>query len=183
MKFIERIRLFFYHYFLQKKQKKHQRRHKARNLDAARQVGILFDATELDTQKVIQKYVKELQDKGKVVRSLGFINDRKKHENLSFKHFSRRSLDWAYRPKSVEVARFMDYDFDILLVLSYRSNLQFEYISTLSKAQMRVGPYTENTDSYDLMLDASSQNDLRPFIDQVELFLKKMDSSHETPAT
>jgi len=182
MNFIERIRLFFYKRFLQKKTSQHQRKHQPCNLDNARQVGILFDATELATQKVVQQYCKELQDRGKVVRTLGFINTRQKHENLSFPHFTRRDVDWAYRPKGTDVDHFMHQDFDILLVLSYHSNLQFEYISTLSKAQMRVGPYSENTDTYDLMLDASSQNDLRPFIDQIELYLTKIDSSHETPA-
>lgn len=182
MNLIERIRLFFYHRSLHKKMQQHKRPQKPMRLEAARSIGILFDATSLESQKTAQQYAQSLQDKGKNVRLLGFLNSRQKDENFAFRHFNKRDINWMLCPKGPEVTDFMQQPFDILFVLSYQSNLQFEYIASLSKASFRVGPYTEHTYSYDLMLDTSAQDDLNPFIQQAELFLNKMHSSHEAPA-
>ena len=183
MTFIEKLKLNRYDRHLAKALKQVANvDHHSVDFDKSKSIGVLFDATTLESRDTVKKYVDLLKRSGKTVKTLGFLNEREREPNFGFKHFSRKEIDFFYRPKSDEVKSFMDKPFDILLNLYTQSNLSLEYISALSKATFRVGPISENTDCYDLMVQTNPKKDLRHFIQQVEFFLKKMNLKHEASA-
>ena len=105
----------------------------------AKSIGILFDASYTKDWAPINKYVQVLRDKGKQVRTLAYFHDKLKHDEFPFRYFNRSQLDWLLRPVSSEVGEFIDQPFDVLITLSASSGMALEYISALSKAQLRVG--------------------------------------------
>ncbi|MCB0572659.1 MAG: hypothetical protein KDC66_22985 [Phaeodactylibacter sp.] len=165
---------------------KRQLRHKsaakgkgAVNLKNASSIGILFDATSLADRDDILHYAEQLRKRNKRISLLGFFNDATDSDNYPFKFFNRKQMDWALRPNSEDVREFIAQDFDLLLNIDPVSKVHSEYIAALSKAKLRVGPSTEHTYCYDLMIDTSAGAGLQPFIEQMEFLLGKTNVQHE----
>jgi len=112
---------------------------------------------------------------------MAFLPEKEKQENLPFVHFSKKEMDWLYRPKESEVGEFIKKDFDLLLNLSTSTVVPLQYIAALSEATYRVGPASDRTDCYELMIDSSSKTTLTDFIKQMTFFLNKMQSSVAEP--
>jgi hypothetical protein len=167
-------------YFLQKMIRKIDLRRRTVTYDTAQSVGILFDATELNHREVVLRFSIKLKEKNKKVKLLGFFNNKLEVNNFPFQAFNKNDIDWLMRPKGEVVNNFMGNNFDLLIGIYEGNNLPLEYIAALSKAHLRVGPYTDNTYCYDLMIDTDKRN-LENYIKQVEFYLKKMNSDkHET---
>ncbi len=94
-----------------------------------------------------------------------------------------REVNWKMIPKSAEVSQFLTERFDILINLylpaqekDHKKNQPIEYISALSKAKLRVGPFSENTASFDLIIDVPAKADLQHLIKQIDFFLNRINS-------
>lgn len=180
MSFIQKTKLFFHRYFLKKQLKQFKRSNKNRsiNFGDAQLIGILFNATDLNNQKMALKYAAKLKKSGKKVKMLGFFDNQVEDENYTFDHFNRKQLDFALRPKSEEVTNFMKQAFDYLITVDPVTSLYSEYITAFSQAHLKVGPYTEQTACYDLMIDAKDKTDVWNFITNIELLLEKTNTRH-----
>ena len=144
--------------------------------DSAQKIGLLFDATELPQRQIVLDYAESLRQQNKKVKLLGFYREKNSETNFTFKHFTLKDLNFWRQPKGALVSQFMEEPFDVLINLSLEAEPALEYISALSSAQLRVGPYTERTYCYDLMIATENRKDLSRFIEQVTFLLKKMNS-------
>ena len=169
-------------YFLQKMIRKIDLRRQTVTYNSAQTIGVLFDATELSHRERIIQFSEDLKSKDKKVKLLGFFNNKQEVSNFPFNAFNKNDIDWLMRPKGEVVQSFMNTDFDLLIGVYEGNNLPLEYIAALSKAHLRVGPYTDNIYCYDLMIDTDKQN-LDNYISQMEFYLKRLNSDkHETAA-
>ena len=90
-------------------------------------------------------------------------------------NFNKKNLNWRLAPVGHTVESFIQRKFDILINLSVKEILPLEYISALSQANFRVGPYEKNkTYCYDLMIDTGEEKDLKNLIEQVKHYLHLM---------
>lgn len=150
------------------------------NLDNAQTIGILFDATELSARDIIIQYAEQLRKRGKrSIKLLGYFDDPTDSENYPFDYYNRKQVDWAFRPKGEQVQAFIKQPFDLLMNINSQSLIHTEYIAALSNAKLRVGPCTEHTYCYDLMIDLSPKAGLKQFIEQAETLLGKTNIKHE----
>jgi hypothetical protein len=179
MQFIKDWQLYFHRRNLQKQLREQVIRRKPIDYAHAKSIGLLFATKSLSDREVVMKYAKTLSKQQKTVKLLAFFDDKQKNDNFTFPHFSNKEIDWALRPKDEAVQQFMQQPFDVLITVSTETSTILEYISALSKANLRVGPYTENTSAYDLMIDVSGQHDLNDYIKQVNFFLNKTNSVNE----
>lgn len=166
------IKKYFHHYFLQKALKLNQHFRKSVNLQEAKEIGILFDATDTDQKQIVENLAKQLKDQNKKTVLLGFYNFPKPAINFSFDYFNKKNLNWHLAPIGHTVEGFINRNFDILINLTVKEILPLEYISAMSHAKFRVGPY--NSDKiycYDLMIDTGDKKDLDHLIDQVKHYL------------
>lgn len=144
----------------------------------AQTIGLLFDATELVDRELVLKFAEDLEKSGKKVHLLGFFKQKSGTENSSFASFNLKSLDFKWLPtKSKDVQDFMQRELDILINLSLVETEPLEYISAFSKAKFRVGPSTQRTECYEMMIDLENKTNIKSFIKQVVLFLETMNSS------
>ena len=179
MKSFHNIRMQFHRQFLNQELKNSPRgESKMINFENAKSIGILFDATDPEPRDRVLKYINQLKNKNKNVKTLGFFNNKQEDTNFTFKYFNVKNIDWAYRPNGDEVLEFIKQPFEILINLDSNTKIHTEYIAALSKASMRIGPYTENTYCYDLMIDTGN-TDLNHFIQEIERVLLKTNTSHE----
>ena len=178
MKSFHNIRMQFHRQFLNQELKNNPRgESKIVSFENAKSIGILFDATDPGRRDQILKYIDQIKKKQKKVKSLGFFNSKQENTNFIFKYFNTKNIDWAYRPTGETVSEFIQQPFDLLLNLEPETKIHTEYIAALSRANLRIGPYTENTYCYDLMIDTGS-NDLKHFIQEIERVLLKPNISH-----
>ena len=153
------------------------------DFEDAQFIGILFDATDGNHRNVVLDYAKSLEKNGKKVKLLGFVKNKQKDLSLPFKFFTLRDVSWKMIPNSDDIERFLNEKFDILINLylpaqekDSKKNQPIEYISALSKASLRVGPFSENTASFDLIIDVRSDADLQQLIKQIDFFLNRINS-------
>ncbi len=171
---------------LLKKIKRQNLRRQPVDFSQARSMGLLIDSRLPEVMDTVRDFVNRLEqgpgskmarNKYREVKLLAYFNDRAPHENFPFKSFNKKETDWIGRPKSPAAIEFMQTPFDILVNLSIAQLRPLEYISALSNAQLRVGPATAKTYCYDLMIDTAGQDNLAHYIQQIELYLTRLNSS------
>ncbi len=174
------IQLFFHHRFLSQQVAKLRRERKPVNLDSAQTVGLIFDGSSLSNRQAVMEYADELRNRGKRVKMLGYLEGHPDTGEFAFPCFSQKQLDWALRPKSSAVDEFLARPVDVLIALPPAQLPWLEYIAALSTAHLKVGPVTNHTDCFDVMIDMPANNDIRQFIRQVEQLLKKTNTKYES---
>lgn len=180
MSLIKNIRSSFYKKALEQKLKaKTGAGRQVVSFESARTIGLLFEATELKERDIALDYASNLKKRGKKVRLLGFFDNKLDNPNFTFPHFNRKNIDWAQRPTGEEVEAFLKQPFDIFINLATKTNLQTEYIAALTNAPLRVGPYTDQTACYELMIDLAGAKTLEAFIEEMERILKITNTRHE----
>lgn len=175
MNFLNQIRTRIHDSLLRKNLPSHPIIRSSVSLEKAGSIGILFEGTQSTDRELVLKYAKKLKSLDKKVKLLSYFDNELKSENFTFKHFNKKQLDWAFRPKTRDVEDFTQQPFDLLINLSKRECLPLEYIAANSKARFRVGPSTEKDFSYDLMIEHSPKMSLQLFIDQIEKYLRAME--------
>lgn len=140
----------------------------------AERIGILFNASDKSEYPIVNRYIKQLIDKGIRVSALGYFEDKLEHPDFSFNYFNKKNVSLTFQPKGEMIDNFINTRFDILFNLYLEDNLMLSYISALSKANMRIGKYNDNTDYYDLMIDIPMGNGLQYFIDETEKILESI---------
>ena len=182
MRIIKQWQVNLHEYLLQKQLKTHTVNRRPKQFDKAQSIGILFDASQAEERQVVRHYASFLEKKGKQVQLFAFLDEEQQQSNFTFKHFSRKELDWALRPKDALSEEFINTPFDFLINIYQNANQSLEYISSLSKAHLRVGPYTEKESCFDLMIETQKQHDLQYFIKQLEYLMSRMNSQKNEEA-
>lgn len=176
MSFVSKIRSYFFNSQLEKKLSQVKLNRSSIEFDIAESIGILFDATDAVNRTKVMDYAQNLIKNGKKVKLLGFVKSKQKDLSFPFKFFTLNEVNWKMIPESIDANQFINNKFDILINLYLGKNNPIEYISALSNANLRVGPFSENTNSYDLIIDTPIGTDLEHLIKQVNFFLNKINS-------
>lgn len=150
------------------------------NIQSAKSVGILFDATALDRRQAVLQYADQLKKQRKKVTLLGYF-DVKQSQGAShdFKFFDKKQINWLQMPKGENVDFFLQQNFDIFVFLNPTTTNYSEYIAALAKAHLKVGPISTEIDAYDLMLNVKNKASIKDFIQHMEAILKKTNKEHE----
>ncbi len=145
--------------------------------EEAHKIGLLFVAHRIDELETIREFIAELEQQGKKVGALGYVditnfekNNADSYTDLDF--FYPRDVTWLYKPSGRNVHRFIKTDFDMLISLNCLNAFPLNYIAGFSKARFRVGQYhRDHLISYDFMIDTKTR-DLKQLIAQVKHYLK-----------
>lgn len=176
MRFFSKIQSYFFKSHLNNKLSQIKFNNSSVEFDFAKSIGIVFDATDSKNRLRVMDYAQSLIKNGKQVKLLGFVNSKEKELTFPFSFFSKNEVSWKMIPESPEIDKFLKNNFDILISLYSERNNPIEYISALSKASLKVGPYSDNTHSYDLIIDTPVGTDLEYLIKQVDFFLNRINS-------
>jgi len=176
-----KIRLSIWNWHFSRELSKVQRKRQLFNLDNADEIGILFDASEKSGYDLVYRYIKDLQDKNKKVKALGFVNDIKIphycHPRLSFDYLTLNDLNWYYKPNNKFVTDFLKIDFDMCINFDKSDNMHLKYVAGLSKAKFKVGVYKESNEKYyDLMIKVKDSARLKDYINEVDHYISLLKS-------
>lgn len=131
------------------------------NIDEAKSIGILFNATHQVSFEIVKELVKNLSGKKKSIAVLGYVNSKHLIDHYlyrkGFDFFTRSHLNWYYKPKNESVSAFIKKPFDLLLNLSLDNPYPVKYILACSAAKFKAGMYHENQEYLDLMIDIEKE--------------------------
>lgn len=154
-------------------------------LNAARSIGIIFNAKDERTFKLIREFSDKLRGGGlRQVKSLGFVPKDDVASFLQssqdFDFFTREDFNWYYKPKGRKVVGFMSEPFDILIDLRMNKFISLLFVVGLSRAQFKVGRFGKGyEDFYDLMINVDSNSDVAYFIEQIQHYLEMIDNPNK----
>ena len=164
---------------LLKYRKKRTRRKKTFNFKTVSKVGILFDATNTNHFGPVFDFYKELLKKNnRQVSLLGFVDGKQVPEKYLFKKnidiFTRKDISYFYKPKSPDVIKFVNSEFDILFDLTMLDDIVIDFISALSFSRFKVGRYFDGRNHLDLMVSMPDGLTIEYFITQVVHYMERI---------
>ena len=167
---IERIKRNFYNSVLRQRGSNIPR--KITNLNDAKSIGICYDSTHPDHDIAITKFAELLRSKGKSVDIIAFLNDKKIDHKGDITIFNAAKVNWYGIPNDERVDAFISKKFDLLLCPLTNPCAPVEYISYLSNAKYRVGPYDNGKEDYfDLMIQSGEKDTVNYILQQMLHFL------------
>jgi hypothetical protein len=175
---LEVIRTYFFEREKRKRLSESARRSSQFKREKKNHFGILTDASNQSDRNEVMAFAETLRKDGHRVKILGFLEGKSEGASMPFDFFATADLAKVSQvPRGAVVDSFIDQPFDVLINMSIRQNHKaLEYISTLSKASFRIGPWYANARSnpYDLCLDTGSSATLREWIHELMHTLQKI---------
>ncbi len=142
------------------------------NFENSKSVGILFNGTDISHFAVVRQYVQEYKKQGKKVKTLGFIDSKSPNPSLVFDYFSKKDINWYGKPGSGRTDVFQNEDFDILISAYLDQTMPLIYLSTFTKAKLKVGLYfPDYTDASDMMVNIKGEQNLNNFFQEIHHYL------------
>lgn len=138
-------------------------------INAVQSVCILFDGTDEVERKTVHKFKKKLAPDGKrSVRSLAFINNSLPLDNMDYAAYNLKNIKWFGMPFGEKVDEFLQYNYDILIVLCKKMLPHYEYIIAHSKAHFAIGPSIDKASKYfDITVQMESNDSTDQLISKI----------------
>ncbi|UCH13901.1 MAG: hypothetical protein JSV22_12445 [Bacteroidales bacterium] len=161
VKFLNNTKAYIGHRILERKLKDRPRTATVCNINDAKKIGIVFNATQLVSFEIIRNFVKELSQKKISVTTLGYVNSKKLIDHYmyrkGFNFFTRSNLNWFNKPVTDTVEEFIKKPFDILINLCLEEYFPIQYVVALSVSRFKVGKYFDEPNYLDLMIDIEKE--------------------------
>ncbi len=128
----------------------------------AKRIALLYDAGPDGKTAFINKIINNLEHDGKIVRAIGFFNQKRIPEgvivNQKVGFFSKKSFSvWMY-PKSETVRKFIDQPYDLLIDLTVQPHFMVKYVAGITKASYKAGAHhSDYLSVFDLLLYVDEQ--------------------------
>jgi hypothetical protein len=151
-----------------------RRARKAHNLDSARSIAVLFDATQSKHKDETLEFVRKIEQKGKKVQLLGYFNTKQAPTDPGFPSFSQKQTDWIGVPKPEALGSLAQEKTDLLLCLNPEDNATLAWVAARAQAAMKIGFVTELPNDLDLALEIPADKGVRFFTEQLHLYLEKI---------
>jgi hypothetical protein len=149
------------------------------NSDEVNSIGILYHLSNEETYKVVANFISELKEDQKKVKALGYIDEKALphyySQKLTWDLITRKNTSWSNKPVVPFLKTFCDEEFDLLIDLTLEDYQPLIYAAAISKAQFKVGKYSEkNANIFDLMIHADQVQSVPEFIENVKHYLSKI---------
>ena len=177
IQFIEDIKHKIGQWVFQRELKQNKRIKSVCNLNDAKSIGILFEATtkeQIDQVKPLVDYFFGLK---KNVKAFGYVNSKKFEEchipKLQYDFFNLKDLNWYYKPQNDYINNFIKKEHDILINLSDSKCIPIKYLVASSVARFKVGKHDDGYEIYDLMINLNKKEDnMKKLISEIAKYLK-----------
>ncbi len=143
------------------------------NFKSAYRIGILSNYSDPSSQEIISNYKKHIEKLGFECEVLLFVDKKEKDHNVFLQYYNWEDLDRKNMlPYSPKTDRFIFKKYDLLLNLYLQPIPSLLYISKMSHAKCRVGPYIESMkDSFDLLIPKNEEQNIEQLIKNINEIL------------
>lgn len=185
MELAKNIRLKIGKSLLKKKAEKTTRKVCYTNIDSVKKIGIVWDAAEISDFASLSRFYQKMNDRDIELKILSYYPGKNlpdQYTAIRYLRFIRRDeVSFIYHPFSAESEDFIRNRFDVLIDLNFKNLLPLKYITTLSKAALKVGLFEDEKDGniFDLMFDIRKPVNIENYLEQTLLYLEMI---HAEPA-
>tara|TARA_B100001142_G_scaffold235040_1_gene233424 strand:- start:151 stop:702 length:552 start_codon:yes stop_codon:yes gene_type:complete len=175
MQFIEDLKQKVGKWVFQRELRTNMRTKTVCNLDDAKSIGVLYDATTEEQIKMIQPFVSYFFDLKKDVKALGYVNANELSychiPKLQYDFFYKKDLNWFYKPQNYIIDNFIKKEYDILINLCDSNIIPIKYLVASSIAHFKIGIYQENYEIYDLMISLKDDKSIKKLMDEIKHYI------------
>ena len=176
MRFIEDFKQKVGKWVFQRELQTNSRIKEVCNLDDAKSIGILYDATSEQQIKIIKPFVTYFFDLRKDVKALGYVNAKELSychtPKLQYDFFYQKDLNWYYKPQNYIIDNFITKEYDILINLCDSSAIPIKYLVASSIAHFKIGIYEEDYEIYDLMISLKEDKSIEKLMNEIKHYIK-----------
>ncbi|MEM9717882.1 MAG: hypothetical protein AAGA10_01455 [Bacteroidota bacterium] len=147
-------------------------------LDAAQQVGLIFNLTRLPDRDFdqIRTFIKHLEDKGKklVIIELNFLKKSLPLLEGEYSHIfvGLEQLDWLRYPQEEVIDFVQQLNLDVMLNFDQSNQITSKYLCRIVNAKTRIGVHEAGfEDCYELMVEPQSVDELKHLIEMFDGYL------------
>lgn len=170
--------------FINQRKKGNVRNKRFHNFRSAKSAAILFNASDTavySEAKTLLAYLGQIKIK---TEGLGYA-DKEKIDNYyktytGFNFFCQKDFNYFGKPKGQNVKDFISQQYDILIDLSFSSDIHFSSICSLSKSSFIVGSVKGRISEFDLIIELKDDGTPSDYINQVKHYLETINvDNHE----
>lgn len=139
--------------------------------DKIKTMAFLVDGSDPIALRELLNYLHRYADEGKKITIFGYVKKLPPFEEEII-WITAKDKNWIGIPKMFRIKHFIEREFDVLINTSMKTNRPLEYVSTYSKAKLRIGRYDQQkTFAYDFMMQTQN-DDVFSYLAQVEHYLR-----------
>lgn len=140
-------------------------------------MGFLVDGSDPLALRQLLNRLYSYEKEGKKLTLIGYVKKLPPFQDEHIKWITKKDLSWVGIPKMSGIKFFLERQFDVLINTSLRNIRPLEFVSTYSKAGLRIGLYDEKRiHSYDFMLRLLPGETVDDLLNQAEHYLKMLKS-------
>ncbi|SMO78843.1 DUF6913 domain-containing protein [Solitalea koreensis] len=179
MNLIYNTRISFGRRNLQKLTVKHRINTQIVPFNEAKNIILLFSTEQVHEIKQIKNLVNELTAQNKNVKTIGFVDQNNlaefKAEAHNLNYITIEHLNFNLTIKE-EVLKAYKQEYDILINLSAKNELQLSLIAAKLDAKFKIGRYdSERSFVYDFMIDSKKDSSIYNFVTELKHYLSVLE--------
>ena len=175
MQFIEDFKQKVGKWVFQRELQTNSRTKEVCNLDDAKSIGILYDATSEQQIKIIKPFVSYFFNLKKDVKALGYVNAKELSychtPKLQYDFFYQKDLNWYYKPQNYIIDNFIMKEYDILINLCDSNTIPIKYLVASSIAHFKIGIHEEGYEIYDLMISLKEDKSIEKLMNEIKYYI------------
>lgn len=166
-------------YFLKKyiSDNKPQRNVQLVDLNHAKSIAMLCEITNEDSYKNIFQIFTKLQNSGRQVKLIGYVNDTAVPfyclPQLSADYFCNKNLNWFGMPNLIQLQDFLKVEYDMLIDFNTNLYQPIQALLALSKSRFIVGRQDGSRNHYDLFIN-DDKTDNNKFLESIHNYTLKL---------
>lgn len=133
------------------------------NINDAKTIGILFNATHQVSFEIVKELVKKISTRKNSINVVGFVDSKQLIDHYlyrkGFDFFTRKQMNWYYKPNHPSIEEFIKKPFDLLMNLSLDNPYPIKYILACSAAKFKAGVFQKDEVYLDLMINIKKEID------------------------
>ncbi|HTF81153.1 MAG TPA: hypothetical protein VL947_05495 [Cytophagales bacterium] len=123
-----------------------------------RNIGVIINMQDLTDVSEIDRLKTQLSTEHSNIQVIAYVTDTKKLPDYfilkNIHYFSSKDISTTGKILAKKLQDFVDKEFDILYVVNSKTNNYIDYVSSLSKANFRMGLYQKDRkDMYELSIE------------------------------
>ncbi|MGQ9620764.1 MAG: DUF6913 domain-containing protein [Bacteroidales bacterium] len=156
------------------------------NLASVKQIGIVWNASQVSDFEYLSQFHQKMQEKGIEVKILGFYSEKVLPDRLTAIRYlscikKKNDLNFFYIPVADEAEKFINTPFDVLIDINFKNLFPLQYVTAMSKASLKIGLFNKGYNSFlfDMMLDINKQANINDYLNNIVYYLEMINNPSE----
>jgi len=145
-------------------------------------IGIVWDATKTEDFMVLSRFHQKMAEQNKEVKIFGYYPGKEFPDKYTAIRFltclKKKEVNFFYCPVHPDTETFIKTEFDVLIDINFKKHFPLYYVTSLSRAGLKVGLADSRPEAspFDLMISLKSPVNIENYLEQVIYYLDMINS-------